>query len=102
MNKKMEDDLVNELKKFDVERALVAWDSLVVSQQRTLESLGVPCMFVSSSKTDREVRTHMPSNILCLPTQPFLRNSNALLKCLRGFLEQMTYNKEILLGVRTA
>ncbi|KAK7696589.1 hypothetical protein QCA50_001247 [Cerrena zonata] len=43
-----------ELAKFDSERALPAWDGLLTKQQIALESLGVPTMFSTTTKTDRE------------------------------------------------
>lgn len=46
-----------ELHKFDVERALVAWDGMVAKQQMALEVLAVPTMFVSSNTSDMEVCT---------------------------------------------
>lgn len=46
-----------ELQKFDVERALVAWDGMVAKQQMALEVLAVPTMFVSSGTSDMEVCT---------------------------------------------
>lgn len=45
-----------ELAKFDSERALPAWDGLLTKQQIAMESLGVPTMFSTTTKTDREVR----------------------------------------------
>lgn len=45
-----------ELAKFDSERVLLAWDGLLTKQQIALESLGVPTMFSTTTKTDREVR----------------------------------------------
>lgn len=44
-----------ELKKFDRERVLPAWDGLIARQQATLERLGVPAMSMTDEKTDREV-----------------------------------------------
>jgi hypothetical protein len=44
-----------EMKRFDTERALVAWDGLVVKQQTALENMGVPTMFVTDISTDRQV-----------------------------------------------
>jgi hypothetical protein len=44
-----------EMKRFDTERALVAWDGLVAKQQAALENMGVPTMFVTDILTDREV-----------------------------------------------
>ncbi|EIM88149.1 uncharacterized protein STEHIDRAFT_155506 [Stereum hirsutum FP-91666 SS1] len=43
-----------ELHKFDVERALVAWDGMVAKQQMALEVLAVPTMFVGSNTSDME------------------------------------------------
>jgi len=50
----MSDAYRKELNKFDTERVLVAWDSLVAKQQAALENMAVPAMFVTSSKADRE------------------------------------------------
>jgi len=43
-----------ELRKFDSERVLPAWDSLISSQQAALASHRVPTMFPTTSVTDRE------------------------------------------------
>lgn len=53
----MSDLFRRELKKFDSERVLPAWDGLVTKQQTTLESLGVPAMYVTVALADREVCT---------------------------------------------
>ncbi|KAI0921979.1 hypothetical protein AcW2_006798 [Taiwanofungus camphoratus] len=50
----MSDLFRRELKKFDSERVLPAWDGLVTKQQTTLESLGVPAMYVTVALADRE------------------------------------------------
>ncbi|PCH41599.1 alpha/beta-hydrolase, partial [Wolfiporia cocos MD-104 SS10] len=50
------DSFRKELQKFDTERALPAWDGLVAKQQARLESLGVPAMYPSAMKADREAR----------------------------------------------
>jgi hypothetical protein len=52
----MSDAFLRELKKFDTERALPAWDSLVRGQQARLEALKVPTMFVTNDAGDVEVR----------------------------------------------
>jgi hypothetical protein len=52
----MSDNFGKELKKFDVERVLPAWDGLVRGQQARLEALKVPTMFVTSETGDIEVR----------------------------------------------
>ena len=44
-----------ELARFDSDRVLPAWDGLLAKQQNTLESLGVPTMFSTTAKADREV-----------------------------------------------
>lgn len=51
----LSDAYKKELKKFDVERVLVAWDGLVAKQQAALENLRVPTMFKTDISTDREV-----------------------------------------------
>ncbi|KAJ7047774.1 hypothetical protein C8F04DRAFT_1172277 [Mycena alexandri] len=43
-----------ELKRFDVERVLPAWDGLVTSQQAALAQLRMPTMFPTAVKADRE------------------------------------------------
>ncbi|KAA1466046.1 hypothetical protein DENSPDRAFT_876203 [Dentipellis sp. KUC8613] len=50
----LSDSFRRELKKFDIERAIPAWDGLVGKQQTALEALGVPSMFPTSSKAERE------------------------------------------------
>jgi len=52
-----------ELRKFDAERVLPAWDGLVRGQQARLEALKVPTMYVTSDAGQGEVsvsRIHMP------------------------------------------
>ncbi|KAF7433109.1 hypothetical protein PC9H_005057 [Pleurotus ostreatus] len=44
----------NELRKFDLERVLPAWDGLLSNQQTALASLGVPTMFATTAKATRE------------------------------------------------
>jgi hypothetical protein len=51
----LNDAFRKELRKFDAERVLFAWDGLLQKQQSTLESLGVPTMFPSDLRADREV-----------------------------------------------
>ena len=51
----MRDAFRRELTRFDLERALVAWDGLIAQQQAALEARGVPCMFISTRPEDREV-----------------------------------------------
>lgn len=51
----MSDAFRQELRKFDAQRVLHAWDSLVAKQQARLEALGVPAMFPTTSNADREV-----------------------------------------------
>lgn len=51
----LSDAYKKELKKFDAERVLVAWDGLVAKQQTALENLQVPAMFKTDTSTDREV-----------------------------------------------
>lgn len=43
-----------ELRKFDTQRVVVAWDALISKQQAALESLGVPVMYVSHLTSDAE------------------------------------------------
>jgi len=50
----MSDAYRKEIRKFDAERVLVAWDGLVAKQQAALENFRVPAMFVTSAKADRE------------------------------------------------
>ena len=52
----MSDAFRTELRRFDAERALPAWDGLVRSQQARLEALKVPTMFVTDDAHDAEVR----------------------------------------------
>ena len=51
----MSDNFRKELRKFDVERALPAWDALVQGQQARLEALKIPTMFVTRETGDVEV-----------------------------------------------
>ncbi|KAG1820604.1 uncharacterized protein BJ212DRAFT_1266292 [Suillus subaureus] len=50
----LNDAFRKELQKFDAERVLFAWDGLLQKQQSTLEGLGVPTMFPSDLRADRE------------------------------------------------
>ncbi|KAI0643703.1 hypothetical protein C8Q79DRAFT_1012266 [Trametes meyenii] len=50
------DSFRSELQKFDRSRTLPAWDGLLTKQQAALEALGVPAMFPTTQKADREVR----------------------------------------------
>ncbi|KAJ7229041.1 hypothetical protein GGX14DRAFT_616484 [Mycena pura] len=43
-----------ELRRFDAERALPAWDGLVAKQQAALAQIGIPTMFPTDAKVDRE------------------------------------------------
>lgn len=43
-----------ELQRFDAERVVNAWDSLITEQQCTLEAAGVPTMFATKLKTEIE------------------------------------------------
>jgi len=43
-----------ELRRFDAERALPAWDGLVAKQQAALVLIGVPTMFATDARVDRE------------------------------------------------
>jgi hypothetical protein len=52
----MSDGFRTELRKFDAERVLPAWDGLIRSQQARLEALKVPAMFVTNDASDAEVR----------------------------------------------
>ena len=58
----MSDSFRKELRKFDAERALPAWDALIRGQQARLEALKVPTMFVTSATGDVEVRIQFPLN----------------------------------------
>ncbi|KAI0786445.1 hypothetical protein C8Q75DRAFT_273742 [Abortiporus biennis] len=50
----MSDAFRRELQKFDAERVLPAWDGLLKKQQTALEALGVPGMYPTSERSDRE------------------------------------------------
>jgi len=66
----MSDAFQKELRKFDAERILPAWEGLVRGQQARLEALKVPTMFVTSDPSDMEVRTsrlHVKCNPGVLP-----------------------------------
>ncbi|KAH7343850.1 hypothetical protein B0J17DRAFT_644227 [Rhizoctonia solani] len=47
-NQDLDSQLVEDLKKFHTNQVLVSWDAQRTKQQTQLESLGVPCMFVTS------------------------------------------------------
>ncbi|CCM04035.1 uncharacterized protein FIBRA_06192 [Fibroporia radiculosa] len=50
----MSDAFRKELRKFDAERVLPAWDGLITKQQAKLESLSVPAMYQTTMSADRE------------------------------------------------
>jgi len=50
----MSDAFRQELRKFDAQRVLPAWDGLVAKQQARLEAMGLPAMFPTTSSADRE------------------------------------------------
>jgi hypothetical protein len=52
----MSDSFRKELRKFDAQRVLPAWDGLVREQQSRLEALKVPTMFVTDDADDAKVR----------------------------------------------
>jgi hypothetical protein len=52
----LSDACKKELRRFDSERVLVAWDGLITQQQEHLARLGVPTMFVTDVVADREVK----------------------------------------------
>lgn len=52
----LQDAYQTEMRKFDKERVLPAWDGLMARQQGQLETLGVPNMFVTSDPQATEVR----------------------------------------------
>jgi hypothetical protein len=58
----MSDNFLKELRKFDVERVLPAWDALVRGQQARFEALKIPTMFVTSETGDVEVCIQFPPN----------------------------------------
>ncbi|KAG0698846.1 Alpha/Beta hydrolase protein, partial [Suillus ampliporus] len=51
----LNDAFRKELQKFDAERVLFAWDGLLQKQQSTMEALGIPTMFPTDLRADREV-----------------------------------------------
>ena len=63
----MSDNFREELRNFDVERVLPAWDALVRGQQARLEALKVPTMFVTSDIGDVEVRIQFLLNGCGIP-----------------------------------
>lgn len=51
----LSDAFEKELKRFDVERVLPAWDGLVLQQQEALAQMGVPTMVSTTDPSLREV-----------------------------------------------
>ncbi|KAJ3760495.1 hypothetical protein EV360DRAFT_39717 [Lentinula raphanica] len=49
--------LVKELKQFDLERALPAWDGLVLKQEERLAQLGLPDTLFKAEVSERKVST---------------------------------------------
>ncbi|CAE6455744.1 unnamed protein product [Rhizoctonia solani] len=47
-NQDLDSQLAEDLKKFHTNQVLISWDAQRTKQQTQLESLGVPCMFVTS------------------------------------------------------
>jgi len=56
------------LQKFDRDRALPAWDSLLSQQQVKLQQLEVPAMHITSESAKREVRIPVPPFISLRPS----------------------------------
>jgi hypothetical protein len=52
----MSDTFQRELREFDTQRVLSAWDGLVAKQQGILENHAVPTMFSTTSHNERDVR----------------------------------------------
>ncbi|KAF9268305.1 hypothetical protein L218DRAFT_853406 [Marasmius fiardii PR-910] len=52
----LNDGYRDELRKFDRERAISAWEDLVAQQQENLSSLGVPAMFPTHVGSEKEVQ----------------------------------------------
>ncbi|KAG7096600.1 hypothetical protein E1B28_004018 [Marasmius oreades] len=52
----LNDGYRDELKKFDGERAISAWEDLVAEQQESLSSLGIPAMFLTHVGSEREAQ----------------------------------------------
>ena len=73
-----------ELRKFDRERALPAWDGLVTKQQIALEALGVPTMFPSTEATDREVRALCEIPLMMLMGTPTAQRQQQIMQVLGG------------------
>ncbi|KAI9575029.1 hypothetical protein HD554DRAFT_2051973 [Boletus coccyginus] len=48
----MNDAYHGDLRRFDKERVVLAWDALIQKQQAALETLGVPTMFATTSQAD--------------------------------------------------
>lgn len=67
-----------ELRQFDRDRVLPAWDGLVAKQQTMLESLGVPTMFQTIASGDREVSTceSVPLSLSQLMCETLCRGSS--------------------------
>lgn len=61
----LSDAYKKELRRFDLERVLPAWDSLIQKQQEGLAHLQVPTMFATEARTNREV----------INASPYLMNS---------------------------
>lgn len=62
----MTQNFEKELQRFDKDRVLPAWDGLITRQQMILEKIGVPSMFVTNEKVDREVSIILPKiNFSC-------------------------------------
>lgn len=62
----MIDNFRQELQKFDAERVLPAWDGLLMKQQTTLESLGVPTMFPTMTAGELQVPLYCKLPLNCL------------------------------------
>ncbi|KAJ3535419.1 hypothetical protein NMY22_g6503 [Coprinellus aureogranulatus] len=70
--KMLQDAYQKEIRKFDKERVLPAWDGLMARQQGRLGSLGVPNMFVTSDPQHTEVRDRSAyPNAVSLTVCPF-------------------------------
>ena len=49
------DSFRRELRKFDLERVLPAWDGMLTRQQAALESIGIPTMYPTMASAELQV-----------------------------------------------
>ena len=81
----LNDAYKKELRKFDMERALPAFDGLIAKQQAALAHLNVPTMCVSDDMDLREV--HQPGFCLVKVNEIYVQRQQRVMQVLTGLVD---------------